>query len=94
MVKLELDQQLESEIHRFIATGDYADASAVVREGLRLLELREKRTRLDHLLNEARAQYDRGEYQVWTPALMDEIERQVVENERQGIEIDLDPDVV
>lgn len=94
MVKLELDERIVTLINDHVASGDFADASAVVGEGLRLLQLRDRRTHLDHLLEEARAEYDRGEYQVWSPTMLEDIVRQVKENERLGVAIDLDPDVV
>lgn len=94
MTDLKLDEATIALIRDRVAKGEYEDASAVVREGLRLLQLRETRARLDHLLAEAGAQYDRGEYQTWSPATMDAIVNDVDENERLGIKIDIDPDVI
>ena len=94
MANLELDEVTIELIQERVAKGEFSDAAAVVREGLRLLQVRETRTRLDKLLEESRAQYDRGEFQVWSPTFMDNLVREVEENERQGIVIETDPDVV
>lgn len=94
VIDLVLDDLTLAFIEERVAKGEYADASEVVREGLKLLQLRESRAHLNHLLAEARAEYDRGEFRTLTSELLDEIEREIDENERLGIEIELDPDVV
>ncbi|HEY7033561.1 MAG TPA: type II toxin-antitoxin system ParD family antitoxin [Thermomicrobiales bacterium] len=87
-----LTPQVEDEIRRWVETGRYADADAVVRDALHLLEEHEGqldvlRAKLQVGLDEA----DRGEVDEWTPELRERLRREAQEMYRRGEQPD--PDV-
>jgi Arc/MetJ-type ribon-helix-helix transcriptional regulator len=67
-------------IRERVERGEYEDADAVVRAALEALALDELRA----LLAESDAQYERGEYDVLSPELMDRIEQEADELARSG----------
>jgi putative addiction module CopG family antidote len=90
-MRIDLGAEVIEQIQQRVDEGRYADATAVVREALLLLEEREKLEYLRAALAEARAQVDRGEYVEWTPELMDRLVEESEELYRQGAKPD--PDV-
>jgi len=88
---VQVSPKLESEITDLIATGDYADAEDVIERGVHLLLEVRRREQLIASVDEAVASLDRGEGQVLTPELWDEIWDQAMDDERAGGP--LDPDV-
>ncbi len=59
-------------------------ASEVVREALRLMEENDRSNEFRRSLEEARTQYDRGEFTRLTPGLIDEIAERASENAKDG----------
>ena len=76
-----LTPQQETMIASLVSTGRYKNASEVLREGLRLLERRETEdtARIEGLrsaIDEAEVSIAAGEFDVYTPELLDEIDRE------------------
>ena len=83
---MRLPPDLQASIREKVQSGRYGDEAAVVREALAALDLRD-RERLDRLrakVGEGFASIDRGDGIAWTPALMDELEREADALHRQG----------
>ncbi len=90
-MNVSLTPQLEAMIRERVDSGRYASASEVVREGLRLLEERERREHLRALLAVGEDDERQGNLVVYTPEFMDDIYREADELFRRGAEPD--PDV-
>jgi antitoxin ParD1/3/4 len=87
-----LPPQLEAIIREKVESGLYSDPETVVREALRLLDEQDRRLiRLRESLIEAEQEFERGEGEEWTPALMERLNREGDEMYRQGVTPD--PDV-
>ena len=87
-----LDAQLEAIIRQKVESGLYADADAVLREALRLLDERDRRLQdLRAKLQVGLEQIERGETVAFTPELLEEISREAEEMVLRGEEPD--PDV-
>ncbi|HEY7032673.1 MAG TPA: type II toxin-antitoxin system ParD family antitoxin [Thermomicrobiales bacterium] len=70
------DPQLENLIQQKVDVGGYPNASAVVREALRLMDARERQVqRLQAALGEG----EEGEAVPWTPELMEQLTREADE---------------
>jgi antitoxin ParD1/3/4 len=76
-----LTPQVEALIRRKVDAGLYADADAVLREALRLLDEHDRRTQR---LQAALLEGEQGEGIPYTPELLDEIDREVDERLRRG----------
>jgi antitoxin ParD1/3/4 len=87
-----LTPQLEELIKDKVASGDYDDASAVIREALELLEERDQRERLLAALAIGQQQLDRGDVVEYTPGLLEQIRQEAKESARNGQP--MDPDVL
>ncbi len=85
-----LNPELEASVHRRVASGEFADETAVIQEALRLLDRRDELQRLRATLDLAEAQLDRGEGVEWTPELLPRLMREARENSRQRKPISLD----
>ena len=86
-----LTPQVEDRIRRWIETGDYVDADAVVNEALELLE--EHRAQRDAFWAKIQVgidEADRGEVDEWTPELRERLWREANEAFLRGEEPDLD----
>ena len=86
-MKIELAPPLDALVRERVESGKYVDASAVIREALRLLEDKEK---LDHLrasIAVAKAEVARGEVVDWSPSFLDELRREAAEASRNGIPV-------
>jgi antitoxin ParD1/3/4 len=80
-----LTAQLSNEVQRWVDTGEYSDADAVMRDALSLLK--ERRAQLDALRAKLQVgidQLDRGEGVLYSPQLLEEIDRDVDERLRRG----------
>jgi antitoxin ParD1/3/4 len=91
-MSITLTPQLEDQIQRLVESGRYADAEAVMKDALQLLEehqeqLNALRMKIQEGLDEA----DRGEVDEWTPALRERLRREAQEMYRRGERPD--PDV-
>ena len=81
-----LTPQVEHQIRRLVESGRYADADAVVRDALRLLEEHD-RTRALKLREMVRAGFESGDEVELTSELWDELVREAEEEERHGVPI-------
>jgi putative addiction module CopG family antidote len=91
-VSITLTPQLEDQIMRWVESGQYADADAVMKDALHLLA--EHQEQLDALrlkLQEGLDEGDRGEVDEWTPELRERLRREAQEMYRRGEHPD--PDV-
>jgi antitoxin ParD1/3/4 len=89
-MNVSLTPQLEALIRSKVESGRYNNASEVVREALRLLESRDRLERLRVAVAIGEAQFARGEFEDWSPELMDRLEREADANARLGLPIDDD----
>jgi antitoxin ParD1/3/4 len=81
----QLSIEQESIVERVLATGEYADADAVITAALLLLEQRDRRLRwLRAEIQIGLDQLDRGEVVEFTPEFFDEIIREAEENIGNG----------
>ncbi len=92
---IDVSPYLEERIHREIKRGRFTDANEVTLEAMRLLDERESR------LNGLRAkiqigldELDRGEGDVWTPALIDRLSREVDEMQRRVVGLETSVETV
>jgi len=77
--------QLEEDIKTLMATGDYKNATDILAQGARLLvRRREKVQRLRELLQVSIDQYERGEYQEFTPELQQELWESALQRYERG----------
>jgi antitoxin ParD1/3/4 len=85
-----LTVQVEGQIRRWIESGEYANADAVVTDALRLLDERHRlkvlRAKIQVGLDEA----DWGEVDEWTPELRERLRREAHEMHLRGEEPDQD----
>ncbi len=79
-----LGAHFDAMIRTQVESGRYANASEVVREGLRLLEREQRQQMLLDAIEVAEAQVARGETIPFTPELMDRLSREATENARIG----------
>jgi antitoxin ParD1/3/4 len=86
-MQIQLTPQFEELIERKVQSGRYTDASEVVQEALRLLDERDKMTRLREALAVGEAQVARGEVKPWTSESMGRLLHEAEEDERQGLPI-------
>ena len=86
-----LNPEYEALVQRKIATGEYADESAVIHEALRLLDRRDQLQRLRTSLDLADEQIERGEGVELTTELLTRLTHEAHENALQRLPIS--PDV-
>lgn len=79
-----LTPQVEAMILERVKSGNYNDASEVVKAALQLLEEREKLEHLRSLLAVGFEQSARGELIDFTPELLEELDREVEERFLRG----------
>jgi putative addiction module CopG family antidote len=87
---VQLDSQIEAVIWEKVKSGRYSDGNAVLREALRLLDEHERLVWLRAAVAEADPQFERGEYEEWTPDFLDRLSREANERARQGLAPDAD----
>jgi len=75
-------------VQEHVESGRYANASEVVREGLRLLEEEELTQRLLAAVEVAEAEVARGETVPFTPETMEQLKREALANVRAGTPTD------
>lgn len=85
-----LGDHFDTFIRKQVESGRYANASEVVREGLRLLEEQERVERLLAAVAVAEAEVARGEAVPFTHELMAELKREALEQIRAGKPTDHD----
>ena len=77
--------EIEADIRQRVESGEYADESEVEKKALRTLEVQEWRIRdIRDSIEEGMAAFERGEFVELTPAVLDEIDREVDELVRSG----------
>jgi antitoxin ParD1/3/4 len=81
VMSVQIAPDLEAIIRDKVETGGYADADAVLREAMRLLEDRDRR---QAWLLQALAEGEKGEAVEFTPKRMERIRRRARENARLG----------
>jgi hypothetical protein len=81
----------EAIIAGILDIGGFTDSEHVIHEALVDLDRKVRLNRLRALIQEADDEFERGEYDVWTPDLMDQIWDEAMEMNRRGLP--LDPDV-
>ncbi len=86
-MNVNLTPRLEALVRQKVESGLYNNASEVAREALRLLEERDRLTRLRTALAVGDEQFARGEVVEWTPGLMERLTREADEGERRGLPI-------
>lgn len=79
-----LDGQSATLIRQRVASGRFADAAAVVREALQLLDERDRGEALRAELQIGLEQIARGEVVDFTPELLDDLTREAEQNAREG----------
>jgi antitoxin ParD1/3/4 len=79
-----LGDHYEEYLKKQIATGRFTSAAEVMRDALRDHESKNELKELHRQLAEAQAEYDRGEFIEWSPAVMKEIDAELDEEERLG----------
>lgn len=87
---LRLPPRLAAMVQERIESGRYPDDVAVVDEALRLLEERDKLELLRALVDEGDAAVARGELVDWTPGLLDDLLREAIDDNQNGVPIDDD----
>lgn len=80
---VQISPQIEATIEQLVASGQFADAGAVIDEAVRLLAEREQ-ARFLQLQTLVREGFESGEAVEFTPELMDELERQAEEAFQRG----------
>jgi antitoxin ParD1/3/4 len=83
-MNVSLTPQLEMMIRERVESGRYNNASEVVRDALRLLEMNDRKEHLRSLVAVGLEQAVRGELADLTPQLVDDIERRAKERFRRG----------
>lgn len=81
-MSITLAPEVEQQIIEKLETGRYENASELVREALRVLDEREKLHRLRELIAEGDEDFAAGDYESWSPALMELIRREAEEEEQ------------
>ena len=82
-----LGEHFDEFVRKQVATGRYANASEVVREGLRRLEDHMKLQELRRLIAEAEEDIANGNTYEWTPELMEQIRLDAIEASKRGAPI-------
>jgi antitoxin ParD1/3/4 len=78
--------EIEADIRQRVERGEYADESEVLREALRMLNVRERRVQeIRASIEEGLAELERGEGIELTPEVMEEISREADELIRLGV---------
>ncbi len=86
-MNVSLTPQLEELVRRKVESGLYNNASEVVREALRLMEERDRLSRLRAAIAAGDEQLARGEVVDWTPDFLERLKREAAEEDRQGLPI-------
>ena len=82
---------VETSIRNLVSTGRFEDEAQVVREALRLLDRREQRIlEIRNSVQEAIAEYERGEAIELTDEVWDRLEREAEAQAAQGVELKSD----
>ena len=87
-VTVSLTPQLEKELNRRVRSGQYASASEVVREALRVLSFYEKvrdaqLKKLEREIMVGVQQFEQGEYSEFTEGLLDEIRAAAIKRRKK-----------
>jgi putative addiction module CopG family antidote len=75
VMNVTLTPQAEEVIKRFVESGRYGDASAVVEEALLALEEYERSAALRAVIAVGEADFERGDFALYTPDLVAQMER-------------------
>jgi antitoxin ParD1/3/4 len=83
---IHITPEIEAGIRQRVESGEYADESEVLREALRMLNVRERRVQeIRASIEEGLAELERGEGIELTPEVMEEISREADELIRLGV---------
>lgn len=85
-MNVSLTPQLEEIVRKKVESGLYGSASEVVREAIRLMDYQDRLNKLRADIAEADAEFERGEYDVFSPELLDAIVAEAERMEREGVE--------
>jgi len=86
-MNVSLTPELEAMVREKVESGLYTSASEVVREALRLMEEKDREIQFRRSLEEAQAQYDRGESTRLVPGLTDGTAERALENAKHGMPV-------
>ncbi len=86
-MNVSLTPQLEALIQQKVESGQYDDASDVIREALETLEARDQFERIRAAIAVGLQQVERGEDTPWTSGSFQELLREAAEDERRGLPI-------
>jgi antitoxin ParD1/3/4 len=86
-MNVNLTPQFETMVRQKVETGQYNNASEVVREALRLMEERDRYRGLKVAIAIGDAQYARGEVTTWTDESLAELIKEADEADRLGLPI-------
>jgi len=86
-MNITLTPQLEAIVQQKVDSGDYQNASEVLREALTLLEERDHRDRLIAAIAIGNADVERGDLSRWTPQSMSQLIREADEEDRLNLPI-------
>lgn len=89
-MNVNLTPRLKALIREKVESGLYNNASEVVRDALRLMEERDRLSRLKAAIASGDAQYARGQVTTWTPDFMDRLSDEADEDERRGLPVNAD----
>jgi antitoxin ParD1/3/4 len=83
---IHITPEIEAGIRQRVESGEYANESEVLREALRMLNVRERRVQeIRASIEEGLAELERGEGIELTPEVMEEISREADELIRLGV---------
>jgi antitoxin ParD1/3/4 len=85
---LNLSSEMEQFLQSKVESGDYNNASEVVRDAIRRMKEDEKKVEALHAtVKVSKDQIARGEYEVYTPELLDKITQRAFANAKAGKKI-------
>ena len=90
-MNITLSPKIQELIQEMVDSGNYAGPDEVLEEALHLLNDRDSQTeRFRESLIDAHEQIARGEGDIWSPELRDQIRKRAIELARSGAPLDVD----
>lgn len=84
-MNVSLTPQLEAMVRQKVETGLYNNASEVVREALRLMDVRDRRERLKAAIDEGLQEIALGADTLWTPDSLRQVMQEADAEERRNV---------